>query len=225
MIYVKHYYIDPVTKEPFYDGSMGPNGKTHPAIPNLDVKFQFVDENGATFCLSTVDPAVNITPFLGAEVITFETFVSISGAEYAKRLEERNVEIYNLVKGIKTEVIDKWWHHSEITAAMTIKVEESKLAVEALSEEDARVVAPFVAMEADAREIQVIDLANRILNNYNGLIAGEAIVSGHRGKLTDAMENIPFVPNTVTTIQESFQNLNEFDITEGFDVVRASLGL
>lgn len=225
MIYVKHYYIDPVSKEPFYDGHMGPNGKTHPAIPNLDVKFQFVDENGATFCLSTVDPAVNISGFLGAEVITFETFVSVAGAEYSKRLEKRNEEIYNLVKSIKTEVIDKWWHHSEITASMTIKVEESKLAVASASEADARVAAPFVTMEADARDVQVIDLANRILANYNGLIAGEAIVSGHRGKLTDAMANIPFVPNTVETIQESFRNLGEFDITEGFNTIRAQLGL
>ena len=44
--YIKHYYVDGDNLVEFFvDKNMGPNGKTHPRIDGLDVKFWFVDSN------------------------------------------------------------------------------------------------------------------------------------------------------------------------------------
>ena len=225
MIYTKHYFIDPVTNEVFDKGGMGPNGKAHPAIPNLNVIFGFVDDNGADYFISEVEPAVDVNLFPGVEVINFNTVVEITQVEFNKIRDKRIVELFDLVQECKKQVIDLWWHHSEITTSMTIKVEESKRAVQAASEEDARVVAPFVAMEADARKISVVSLAQKILSNYEGLIGSEAIITGHRGLLSDQMNEIPFVDNSIQTINDSFDNIRNFDITEGFSPILVAVGL
>jgi len=225
MIYTKHYFIDPVSNEVFTTGGMGPNGKAHPAIPNLDIKFGFVDENGADFFISQVDPAVNVSSFPGVEVINFNDIIEITQAEFEKAREKRMLELFDLVKGFKHQVIDIWWHHSEITAAMTIKVNESQLAIAAATEEDARNVAPFLTIEADERQITVKNLAQRILANYEGLIGAEALITGHRGLLSDQMDAIPFVSSTIQTMKDSFSNLNQFDITAGFNPILETVGL
>ena len=53
--YIKHYYVDYGNLvEYFTDKNMGPNGKTHPRLDGLDVKFWFADDNGIDYCLSVV---------------------------------------------------------------------------------------------------------------------------------------------------------------------------
>lgn len=53
--YIKHYYVDGENLVEFFvDKNMGPNGKTHPRIDGLDVKFWFVDNNGIDYCMSVV---------------------------------------------------------------------------------------------------------------------------------------------------------------------------
>ena len=64
--YIKHYYVDGENLTEFFvDKNMGPNGKTHPRIEGLDVKFWFVDNNGIDYCLSIVPDETVITPVIG----------------------------------------------------------------------------------------------------------------------------------------------------------------
>jgi len=64
--YIKHYYVDGENLTEFFvDKNMGPNGKTHPRIDGLDVKFWFVDGNGIDYCMSVVPDETEITPVNG----------------------------------------------------------------------------------------------------------------------------------------------------------------
>lgn len=225
MMYLKTYYIDPVTQEPFLSDRQAPNGKMHPDVPNLDVQFQFLDDNNATFTIAIVDPDVDVSGMNGVEVISYATAASILETEFNQERQRKHLQLFQIVKDMKAEVIDVWWHHSEISSAMNIKIEEARLADDAATEQDARTVAPFVTQEADARQVTVKELSQRIISNYSGLIGSEAVISGHRGLLSDQMDAIPFVSDTMDTMKSSFANLRDFDITQGFDVIRQQLGI
>lgn len=225
MMYLKTYYIDPNTQEPFLDNRQAPNGKMHPAVPTLDVKFQFLDDNNATFTVAVVDPDVDVSGFTGVEVMTYATTATLLEEEFNQERQQKHLQLFELVKEMKSEVIDKWWHHSEISASMNIKISEARLAMDAASENDARTVAPFVTQEADARQMTVKELSQRIINNYDGLIGAEAIITGHRGLKSDEMDAIPFVSDSMSTMESSFSNLRNYDYTEGFDAIRSQLGI
>ena len=54
----------------------------------------------------------------------------------------------------------------------------------------------------------------------------EAVISGHRGFLTDSLATqIVFDKTDIDTAMASFSALSEFDITQGFETIRASLGV
>ena len=64
--YIKHYYVDGENLTEFFvDKNMGPNGKTHPRIDGLDVKFWFVDGNGIDYCMSVVPDETEIVAVNG----------------------------------------------------------------------------------------------------------------------------------------------------------------
>jgi hypothetical protein len=71
--YIKHYYVDGENLVEFFtDKNMGPNGKTHPRIDGLDVKFWFVDSNGIDYCMSVVPDETVIVPSTGLGEGTYE---------------------------------------------------------------------------------------------------------------------------------------------------------
>lgn len=225
MKYIKHYYVDPVTLEPFStDASVGVNGKTHPPIPNLDVKFWLTDTNGVDICYSVIGD-IDVSSVAGVTELTEEEWFNEVEADFLKQKENRKNQVFVIVQQIKSEIIDKWWHPSEIAAAMTIKLAESQAALAAADEAAARNVAPFLTIEADTRMITVKELAQRVMSNYNGLIAGEALVSGHRGLLCDQIEAIVFDRTDTETARQSYANLGAFKVNEGFTQIREQLGL
>jgi hypothetical protein len=225
MKYLKHFYVDPITGEAFENGGSGSNGKTHPAIPGLDVRFWFVDSNGVDYCLSTIDDETSIAGFNGVTELTETAFFDDVEFMFSVAKEKRMLDLYELVKGIKAKIVDIWWHPSEISAAVSVKVAEANLAVLAEDEEAAALVAPIIALEANARGMTVIELAQRILTNYQGLISSEAVVSGHRGYVSDLVSAIPFDRTDVPSALSSFGDLGNFNITVGFDAVLAQLGI
>ncbi len=226
MKYIKHYYVDAGTLEPVTTNqSVSMNGKTHPPVPNLNVRFWLTDVEGVDVCYSTTNEDVDVSGILGVTELTREEWFNDLLVDFVAQKEKKKNQVFGVVQRIKAEVIDKWWHHSEITAAMTIKVNESQLAIAAEDEAAARNVAPFLTIEADARQITVKDLAARVIANYNGMIAGEALLSGHRGLLCDQIDQIAFDDTDIDTVNQSYGQLNNFKIAEGFKEIRTALGL
>ena len=85
--YIKHYYVDGENLTEFFtDKNMGPNGKTHPRIDGLDVKFWFVDNNGIDYCMSVVPDETVIVAQNGLGEGTYELWASeIQGQYEAQR--------------------------------------------------------------------------------------------------------------------------------------------
>jgi hypothetical protein len=81
--YIKHYYVDGENLVEFFtDKNMGPNGKTHPRIDGLDVKFWFVDSNGIDYCMSVVPDETVITPENGLGEGAYNVWASEIQAQY-----------------------------------------------------------------------------------------------------------------------------------------------
>jgi hypothetical protein len=81
--YIKHYYVDGENLVEFFtDKNMGPNGKTHPRIDGLDVKFWFVDGNGIDYCMSVVPDETVITPVNGLGEGAYNVWASEIQAQY-----------------------------------------------------------------------------------------------------------------------------------------------
>jgi hypothetical protein len=81
--YIKHYYVDGENLVEFFvDKNMGPNGKTHPRIDGLDVKFWFVDGNGIDYCMGVVPDETVITPENGLGEGAYNVWASEIQAQY-----------------------------------------------------------------------------------------------------------------------------------------------
>lgn len=81
--YIKHYYVDGDNLTEFFvDKNMGPNGKTHPRIDGLDVKFWFVDNNGIDYCMSVVPDETVITPVNGLGQGTYSEWAGEVQAQF-----------------------------------------------------------------------------------------------------------------------------------------------
>lgn len=234
--YLKHFYVDPVTGQAFEDNRPAPNGKTHPSIPELDVHFWFKNENGIDYCLSVTEAAFDSSVVNGVTVMAEADWFAAVESEFDKAKEAKVKEIFEYVKQVKAGIIDTWWHSSEITAAVGIKVTEAKFVLEQTDEAVAIAGAPILAAEANARQISIFNLAARIDAHNNQLIIAEAVVSGHRGFITDQVDAITFTA-TMEGSKASFAEIarftsnsrsgdeNAFNYVESFNEVLAQLGL
>lgn len=223
MKYLKHFFVDAVTGEAVTSAGMPPNGKTHPAIPGLDVKFWFSD-NGVDYCMSMVDSTDEVAAS-GVSYLSQSSWMDAIEAEFVAHKQRRILETFEYTKQVKSGIVDVWWHPTEISAGVSIKVAQAKLALEEDDDYGASLVAPIIAMEATTRGIGVKNLAARIIGNYDNLVLAEAVISGHRGLITDNIELIPFDRTSVETASDSFNTLNNFDITQGFAGIMSQLGM
>lgn len=223
MKYLKHFYVDPVTGEAVTTSSLPQNGKTHPAVPGLDVKFWFSD-NGVDFCLSVTDEDDEVS-LPGVSYLSESSWFDAAQAEFAKLQEARTHEVFVKTIGIKSNIVDAWWHPTEISAGVSMKVIQAKAAMEEDDDYGASLVAPIVALEAQTRNMSVKELAQRIIDNYESLVAAEAIISGHRGLLTDSIAAMVFDRTSIETAIESFNTLNSFNTMSGFDTILSQLNM
>ena len=75
--YIKHYYVDGADLTTFLtDTNIGSDGKTHPRIDGLDVKFWFIDNNGIDYCLSVVPDSTIIIQVNGLEELSYNDWAN-----------------------------------------------------------------------------------------------------------------------------------------------------
>ncbi len=233
--YLKHFYVDPITGEAFTDNRQAPNGKTHPAIPSLDVKYWLKTNDGVDFCLSVTDASFDSSVIKGVTVLTETQWFDELKVEFDRAKDAKIKEVFDYVKEIKHMIIDDWWHSSEVTAAVGVKVVEAKFVLEQSDEATAMAGAPILAAEASTRKISIFDLAQRISFHNNNLMIAEAVVTGHRGFITDQIDAITFTP-TIEGAQASLAEIakhtassndpeNPYDYAVSFNKILAQLGL
>lgn len=234
--FIKHYFVDPTTGEAFYDNRQAPNGKTHPAIEGLDVQYWLKDANDVDYCLSITDSAFDQSAIEGVTVIDEAEWFALVEAEFNKVKANKVKEVFDHVKTIKAKITDDWWHSSEISAGVGVKVTEATFVLSQTDEAAAIAGAPVLAAEAGARQISIFDLANRISTHNTVLINAEAVISGHRGFITDKIDAITFTA-TLDGSKASFAAVSAFtnnsdrmieggfNYVESFNTVLTELGL
>lgn len=90
--YIKHYYVDGADLTTFLtDTNIGSDGKTHPRIDGLDVKFWFVDNNGIDYCLSVVPDSTTITQVTGLEEMAYDDWAN----EVETHFNNRKTDVSN----------------------------------------------------------------------------------------------------------------------------------
>jgi hypothetical protein len=97
--YLRHYYVDGIDRKTFLiDTNVGRDGKTHPNIRNLDVKFWTTDNQGIDYCLSIVNDDDAIIPNdNGIEILSFESWSNRVESIFNKIIEENNLQNENYI--------------------------------------------------------------------------------------------------------------------------------
>ena len=119
--YIKHYYVDGDNLVEFFvDKNMGPNGKTHPRIDGLDVKFWFVDNNGIDYCMSVVPDETVITPENGLGEGAYNVWASeIQGQYEAQRASvASNSDMLTRLSKTEAEVLAMSFDNSSVESML-----------------------------------------------------------------------------------------------------------
>jgi hypothetical protein len=119
--YIKHYYVDGENLTEFFvDKNMGPNGKTHPRVDGLDVKFWFVDGNGIDYCMSVVPDETEITPVNGLGEGTYSQWSNeIQGHFEAQRASvASNSELLTKLGKTEAEVLAMSFDNSTVESML-----------------------------------------------------------------------------------------------------------
>lgn len=87
--YIKQYYVDGADLVTFLTTTnIGTDGKTHPRIDGLDVKFWFIDTNGIDYCLSLVPDSTEITAVTGLEELSYSDWANDVETNFNSRKNE-----------------------------------------------------------------------------------------------------------------------------------------
>jgi hypothetical protein len=99
---------------------MGPNGKTHPRIDGLDVKFWFVDSNGIDYCMSVVPDETVITPVNGLGEGTYSQWANeIQGQYEAQRASvASNSDMLTRLSKTEAEVLAMAFDNSSVESML-----------------------------------------------------------------------------------------------------------
>lgn len=97
--YLRHYYVDGVDRKTYLTNTnIGKDGKTHPSIRSLDVKFWTKDSQGIDYCLSIVNDDDAIIPIEnGLEILSFEDWSNRVQNIFDSIITENNLEENNFV--------------------------------------------------------------------------------------------------------------------------------
>jgi hypothetical protein len=160
-------------------------GPSWPEIPGLEASNAIQLSKNPTYYVATVGNAANPDAENHIFQLTFE--------EYAKEIEEHVTYLLNREKDMiyfyenefRKSIFSKY--HDTATVAGIYKYEQAKALVA-----DADADAPDVRVEATSRGIDVITLANRIVENHESFRNKESKIAGIRGKILDRLNSYEF---------------------------------
>jgi hypothetical protein len=161
------------------------SGPSWPEIPGLDLSKIIQLSTNPTYYVATVGYGANPNAENHIFQLTFE--------EYAKEIEQHVLHLINKEKdGIyQTEYVFRNStfnrYHETASIAGIYKYEQAKALVA-----DVDADAPDVRIEAAARGIDVVVMANRIIEKHESFRNKEAKISGIRGKILDRLDSYEF---------------------------------
>jgi len=218
--YLKHYYVQADDKTTYVHYSNAPyQGRTIPEIVGLETLFPGCDENMIDMCFSICPDDSEVTPVENGMVVypTYEEWVAEIEIHFNRIKENRKKNAYILVMNFLTRELQEWTHSSE-QALFIQKYEQAKKAVLAEDDIAANIVAPFLAKEAEYRQITTKELAAKVLSNFDSYTDTQLRYAGLRGRANDIISSIPFDGASIETMTVSFNAVLNFLPESLFDL-------
>lgn len=207
MRYIIYNLIDPVTGIALDPIMPAPNGRTHPNFKGLNVTFA-VFHNDDKF-VATIDDDATITIDPRIAELTVDQYNAAIEAEFNAVREDIRLDIYEQARQIREVIVSTWYHSSEISFAVSIKVIEAQAAMAAADDASANTAAPYLYMEAQVRGITTKALAQTVIDKFDGLRTDEAKCAGTRGLKTDQLDAVTFDAANPTTGFNSLDTIRQ----------------
>jgi hypothetical protein len=164
------------------------SGPSWPEIPGLDLNKAIQLATNPTYYVAPVGNAANPVAENHIFQLTFEEYAKEIGDHVTHLLNKEKNMIYFYENEFRKSIFSKY--HDTATLAGIYKYEQAK----ALLLDD-KADAPDVRVEAASRGIDLLTLANRIVENHESFRTKEAKIAGIRGKILDRLNAYEFDPN------------------------------
>jgi hypothetical protein len=161
------------------------SGPSYPDILGLEVSNSIQLSDEPLYYIAEVSDEAQPNPENHIFEIDASECASIIKTIILPVLEERKNSIYQEELTFRDKIFTKY--HETATAAGIYKYDEAKALLE-----DPNADAPDIVAEANARGIDPIVLAERVIKNHEEFREIEAKIAGIRGKILDRIENFVF---------------------------------
>ena len=161
------------------------SGPSWPDLPGLDLNKAIQLATNNTYYVAAVDSAARSNSENHIFHITFEQYAKEIEGHVLHNLNREKESVYEAEYLFRNSIFNKY--HETASIAGIYKYEQAKALVA-----DANADAPVIRIEATARGIDPVVMANRIIENHESFRAKEAKISGIRGKILDRLNAYEF---------------------------------
>jgi hypothetical protein len=161
------------------------SGPSWPELPGLDLNKAIQLATNPTYYVASVGNAARSDSENHIFHITFEEYAKEIEGHVLYNLNREKESVYEAEYLFRNSVFNKY--HETASIAGIYKYEQAKALV---ADEDAD--APVIRIEAAARGIDAVAMANRIIENHESFRNKEAKISGIRGKILDRLNAYEF---------------------------------
>jgi hypothetical protein len=206
--YLKHYYVSYENKTiALTDTNTVAGGKMHPEIDGLDVQIQLSDSNNIDYCLSVAPVESSVIDIAGVTVLSEVEWKNEWEYGFHSIRDRMIGSIYLSYKERFASLPDDYYHPYEMLYSNYIKRVEAGLITAEMTEAEAALVAPVLAIEASERGIDVRLLASKVLSHAAVFDGAQARLLAERGKEVDILSEKVCDTTSVETIRESINSL------------------
>jgi hypothetical protein len=161
------------------------SGPSYPDIPGLDLNTSVQLAHAPVYFLAKVSDEAVANPENHFFELTSEEYAEDLKQHVMFHINQEKESVYKEEYNFRQSIFSKY--HDTASIAGIYKYEQAK---ELIENENAE--ASDVRAEAEARGIDVITMANRIIENHEAFRAKEAKIAGIRGKILDRLEGYEF---------------------------------
>ena len=207
--YLKHYYVSYEDKSVVLNNTNTvTGGKIHPEVVGLDVQIQLSDSNNIDYCLSVAPVESSVIDIAGVTVLNEVEWKTEWEYGFYNTKNKMIENIYLSYKERFASLPDNYYHPYEMLYSNYIKRVEAGLITAEMTEAEAALVAPVLAIEASERGIDVRVLASKVLSHASVFDEAQARLLAERGKEVDILSQKVCDTTSVETIRESINSLN-----------------
>jgi hypothetical protein len=161
------------------------SGPSWPEITGLDLNNSIQLSYNPTYYIAPVGNKAKDNPENHIFELTTEEYANELKRHVEYILNQEKDSIYQEEFNFRQSIFSKY--HDTATAAGIYKYQQAKAFVE-----DESTDVPDLIVEAQARGLEVITLANRIIENHEAFRNKEAKIAGIRGKILDRLNGYTF---------------------------------